>query len=60
MPCLLIVGEIDEVYPAAQRCAQQMPNVTFVTLPGLDHGEVIRRSDLVVPHVTSFLATVHQ
>jgi pimeloyl-ACP methyl ester carboxylesterase len=59
MPCLLVVGEMDSVYPAAKECAKQMPNVTFVTLPGLDHGEGIRRSDLVLPYVMRFLATVN-
>lgn len=57
MPCLLIVGEMDSVYPTAQRCAEQMPNARFVTLRGLDHGESIRRSDLMLPHITDFLAT---
>lgn len=60
MPCLLIVGEEDGVYPAAKECAKQMPNVTFVSLPGLDHGETIMRSDLVLPHVVKFLAGVDQ
>jgi pimeloyl-ACP methyl ester carboxylesterase len=55
MPCLLIVGEEDGVYPAAKKCAKQMPNVTFVALPGLDHGETIMRSDLVLSHVVKFL-----
>lgn len=56
MPCLLVVGEKDGVYPAAKKCIWQMPDVTFVTLPGLDHGETIRRSDLLLPPVTRFLA----
>lgn len=60
MPCLLYVGEMDEVYPIAKECAKQIPNVTFVTLPGLDHGEAIRRSDEVLPHVKRFLAAVNQ
>ena len=58
MPCLLYVGEMDEVYPLAAQCAKQMPNVTFVTLPGLDHGAVIERTDQVIPHIQRFLATV--
>ena len=60
MPCLLYVGEMDEVYPIAKECAMQIANVTFVTLPGLDHGEAIRRSDEVLPHVKRFLAAVNQ
>jgi pimeloyl-ACP methyl ester carboxylesterase len=60
MPCLLIVGEQDDVYSAAKACARQMPNVSLVTLPGLDHGETIRRSDLTLLHVKRFLAAVQQ
>ncbi len=60
MPCLLYVGEMDEVYPIAKECAKQIANVMFVTLPGLDHGEAIRRSDEVLPHVKRFLVAVSQ
>lgn len=60
MPCLLYVGEMDDVYPIAKECAKQIANVTFVTLPGLGHGEGIRRSDEVLPHVKRFLAAVNQ
>lgn len=59
MPCLLFAGEMDGVYPAAKKCAKHIPNVTFVTFPGLDHGEAIARSELVLPHVTKFLAAVN-
>ena len=60
MPCLLYVGEMDEIYPLAVKCAKQIANVTFVTLPGLDHGAVIERADQVLPHIIKFLATVDQ
>ena len=60
MPCLLYAGEMDEVYPLAVKCAKQMANVTFVTLPGLDHGAAIERTDQVLPHIKKFLATVDQ
>jgi pimeloyl-ACP methyl ester carboxylesterase len=60
IPCLLYIGEMDEVYPMAKESAKQIANVTFVTLPGLDHGEAIRRSDEVLPHVKKFLAAVNQ
>jgi pimeloyl-ACP methyl ester carboxylesterase len=56
MPCLLYVGEKDEVYSKAKECAKQIANVTFVTLPDLDHGEAIRRSNEVIPIVRGFLA----
>ena len=60
MRCLLYVGEMDEVYPMAKQCAKQIANVTFVSLPGFDHGESIRRSNEVLPHVKKFLAVVSQ
>lgn len=58
MPCLLYVGEEDAVLPLAKRAAERMPNVTLVTLPGLDHGGVIERVDLVAPHIKRFLASI--
>ncbi len=60
VPCLLYVGEMDGVHPIAKEWARQMANVTFVTLPGLGHGEAIRRSDEVLPHVKRFLAAVNR
>ena len=58
MPCLLFAGEADPVYPAVRECVKQMPNVTFFSLPDLGHVEAMARSDLVLPHITKFLATV--
>ncbi len=58
MPCLLFAGEEDPFHPAAKKCAELMPNVTFFSLPGLNHVEAIGRSDLVLPHLTKFLADV--
>jgi pimeloyl-ACP methyl ester carboxylesterase len=58
MPCLLIAGEKDWNYPGVTQCATQMPYVTFVSLPDLTHAETFFRSELVLPHVTKFLATV--
>jgi pimeloyl-ACP methyl ester carboxylesterase len=60
MPCLLYVGEMDGVSPLAKECAKQIANVTFVTLPGLDHGAAIQQSDQVLPHVKGFLAAAYQ
>ena len=57
MPCLLYVGEADSAFPKAQESAKQMPHVTFVSLPGLNHAEAFMRADLVLPHVTKFLQT---
>jgi len=59
MPCLLYAGEMDEYQPI-EECAKQIANATFFTLPGLDHGGAIMRSDEVLPHVKRFLAEVDQ
>ena len=58
MPCLLFVGEADDAYAGVKECVTHMPNVTFVSLPGLKHAETFCRSDLVLPHVRKFLARV--
>jgi pimeloyl-ACP methyl ester carboxylesterase len=61
MPCLLFAGDADtEHYPYVTQCVPHMPHVTFIALPGLNHLECFNRSDLVLPHVTTFLAQVTQ
>ena len=60
MPCLLYAGEDDPVCAENKKCAAIMPNVTFFSLPGLGHADTFFRSDLVLPHVTQFLATVNR
>ncbi len=58
MPCLLFVGEADGFYEGVNEAAQGIPGVTYVSFPGLDHGEVSQRSDVVLPHITKFLQSV--
>jgi pimeloyl-ACP methyl ester carboxylesterase len=58
IPCMLYVGEMDEAYPLAKKCAEQIANVTFVSVPGLDHLGAITRIDEALPHVKRFLAEV--
>jgi pimeloyl-ACP methyl ester carboxylesterase len=60
MPCMLYVGEADSRFAAVKACATHMPNVTFVSLPGLNHAQGMVQSKVVLPHVTKFLASVHQ
>ena len=40
----------------AKKCAGLMPGATFVSFPGLDHGGMLARSDLALPHIKTFLA----
>ena len=58
MPCLLYAGEADANYPGVKECLQHIPNVTFFSLPGLNHPETFVQSHLVLPHIRKFLATV--
>ncbi|MFQ5872511.1 MAG: alpha/beta fold hydrolase [Dehalococcoidia bacterium] len=58
IPCLLYVGGADEESHGMKDCAKDIPNATFVSLPGLDHIQASFRSYLVLPHVTRFLQKV--
>lgn len=55
MPCLLFVGESEPRLPDVQVCLAHLPNGRFVVIPGCDHFGAWARSDLVLPHVTTFL-----
>jgi pimeloyl-ACP methyl ester carboxylesterase len=56
MPCLLFAGESDPRLPRVQECLKDLTNGTFFLLPSCDHVAAFARSDLVLPHVTRFLA----
>ena len=58
IPCLLLVGELDEVCPLVKKCAGVIPNHYLVTLPGVDHANAFSRIDLIVPKVRQFLSQV--
>jgi len=51
MPCLLYVGEADVSYRKAQANAKQMPQATFISLPGLSHSHD-RKYSWYYPYVT--------
>jgi pimeloyl-ACP methyl ester carboxylesterase len=55
VPCLLFAGADDEVRGLAERAAAQIQNAKLVSLPDLNHAEVMARSDLVAPMVRGFL-----
>ena len=59
MPCLVYVGEADDRYAGAKECVESIANGVFLSLPGLGHLEAYVRSDLLLPHVTEFLAGVN-
>jgi len=55
LPCLLYCGEADGFFAGSKAAAQAIPNATFASFPGLNHGEISRAGELVLPHVTEFL-----
>ena len=60
MPCFVYVGESDTMYEDIRRCAELMPNAEFLSVPGLDHGQMNRESQQVLPQLKKFLVRVDQ
>jgi len=59
MPCLLYAGELDPRIDHVRRCAPNLPNATFFSLPQCDHTAGNASGDLVIPHMRAFLSKVH-
>ena len=57
-PALIYAGDKDPVHDQAQAVAASLPRGRFVSYPGLDHIQAVRRSDLVLPVATAFLREV--
>jgi hypothetical protein len=55
IPCCLYAGEADPIYPEVDVGSRHIPQVTFFSLPGLNHCDAYARSELVLPRVTGFL-----
>jgi pimeloyl-ACP methyl ester carboxylesterase len=51
VPCLIYTGEDDEMHESAERAAAEMPNTTFLSLPGHTHFSAERVADELLPHV---------
>lgn len=60
MPCLVYAGEKDPSYSRMKKCAESMPNTTFVSLPNLGHLGAWRQSSIILPHILKFLEKVSQ
>ena len=60
MPFLVLIGENDIFYPPQKQkeLFKAVPDLTFIELPGLNHGTSINRSDITLPYITEFLARV--
>jgi pimeloyl-ACP methyl ester carboxylesterase len=58
LPCLLYMGEADSGYSKSIESIDVLTNLTFITLPDLNHEQGAMRSDLVLPHITRFLVNI--
>jgi pimeloyl-ACP methyl ester carboxylesterase len=58
VPCLLLAGDRDPIYPTVKAHAAKIPNAKFVTIPGQNHVGTLFQSDLMVSYVTQFLRGV--
>lgn len=59
VPCLVYCGDADERHEGARACVQEMPDATFVSLPGHDHlGVLFHGSNKIIPHISAFLERI--
>jgi len=59
IPFLLFVGESDFGFQGVKETSKLLPDATFISFPGLDHGQAGSRLDLVIPHIKEFLSRVN-
>lgn len=57
-PCLLLVGAEDGLRAEIETLSKRLPKGKFVAVPGIDHLKGFLRSDLTIPHIKRFLATL--
>ena len=57
IPYLLLCGTGDEGHDLARQAAVEFPNVSFMSLEGLDHHESRSRLDILIPIVKDFLGS---
>src|SRR5438876_1137185 len=51
VPCLIYAGAYDEMHDGASRAASEIPDTTFVSLPGHTHFSAERVADELLPRV---------
>ncbi len=56
IPYLLLCGTDDEDHDLARQAASEFPNVSFISLEGLDHHESRSRLDVLIPIVRQFFS----
>ena len=56
VPCLICVGEADEMYDSARRAAEEIPGANFISLAGHSHISAFYEADaLLLPHIFDLL-----
>jgi pimeloyl-ACP methyl ester carboxylesterase len=56
VPCLICVGQADEMHDAAKRAAEEIPGARFVSLAGHSHiSAFYEADDLLLPHIFELL-----
>jgi pimeloyl-ACP methyl ester carboxylesterase len=60
VPTLLYAGAADPIHDGAQESASQIRGAKFISVPGLNHIEMMCRSELVLPHVEQFLTSLEE
>jgi pimeloyl-ACP methyl ester carboxylesterase len=56
VPCLICIGEEDEMHDNARRAAEEIPGATFVSFPGHSHISAFYEADaLLLPHILDLL-----
>ena len=61
VPCLICIGEADEMHDAAQRAADEIPTATFISLAGHSHISAFYEADAeLFPHIAAHLHSARQ
>lgn len=56
VPCLICVGEADEMHDEAKRAAEEIPGAGFVSIAGHSHiSAFYEADDLLLPHIVELL-----
>jgi pimeloyl-ACP methyl ester carboxylesterase len=56
VPCLICIGEADEMHDNAKRAADEIPGATFVSLAGHSHiSAFYEADDVLLPHILDLL-----
>jgi pimeloyl-ACP methyl ester carboxylesterase len=59
VPCLICVGEADEMHDDARRAADEIPGARFVSLTGQSHiSAFYEADDLLLPHILELLRSM--